>query len=360
MVTVDFVKFYKDSKNTKFAENILVKGLNKIKYLYEYHTIDAKIKYIALQDFSFSMNERRIKNGYSIGGVLTWETSGENLIPIDMLPNCCGTLLVRLYDEIDKKKIINKVNKLILSSTSLKGIKIQWDIGRKNHFFNIYKDGEENYYALLHCSLPEVKNDNPLGFGLYYYQSEELKKISNELNTPYGKIIFIKPEKNNFFISKIKQYTEISRLKRELFISNIFDKYEIISNETHFGFENLNMILMGAFSIKRNTVVPLMVAPLKDAFLVSPQNQISLFEGKNYYLVPHGTGHNLKNFGKIDYDHSSNFFYCTTRKGHLFITNDIKEISNDFQNFNYKNIIKDPNNFRIIKKISPVLEFKIL
>lgn len=102
-----------------------------------------------------------------------------------------------LVGGIDKvphpKELITDLYKLENKETYIKNLKINWDINKGNHFIDVFlvkrvKEGYElpKYAVILHSGLPELKADNQFGFGLYWNESETLKKMCQTVNTPFG------------------------------------------------------------------------------------------------------------------------------------------------------------------------------
>ena len=116
MIEIKFIKHHVDTRATDFTKCRTIRALNKVKSLLDaLGDWDSEVAFASLPDFSFSLNQERFKFGLGIGGILKWGAGNVPMIPLQIMPNCCGTMCVRLKSKIQNSEIITSVMSTINS-----------------------------------------------------------------------------------------------------------------------------------------------------------------------------------------------------------------------------------------------------
>lgn len=232
---------------------IWVYGIAKIHFLQEKLGLKADATFISTPDATITRNAERWNNGFGYGGKIEWGNGTLELMILDLLPNACGMLVGGLEELPQIETLIDKVSTISVKSSDIKvnGIKVVWDFGRGNHFIDVFKVrdimGMENflpYIFIIHGAGDELRDDNPKGYGLYYYRSKRLENIAKKIDTPFGKIRFLTGKEASDYYEKYKFVDDFSKRRRIEFAKRLFGDFKIISNETHQGLADINTMLL--------------------------------------------------------------------------------------------------------------------
>ncbi|NCO24429.1 MAG: hypothetical protein GW897_04890 [bacterium] len=255
----------------------MVYGIAKIHFLQEKLGLKADATFISTPDATITRNAERWNNGFGYGGKIEWGNGTLELMILDLLPNACGMLVGGLEELPQIETLIDKVSTISVKSSDIKvnGIKVVWDFGRGNHFIDVFKVrdimGMENflpYIFIIHGAGDELRDDNPKGYGLYYYRSKRLENIAKKIDTPFGKIRFLTGKEASDYYEKYKFVDDFSKRRRIEFAKRLFGDFKIISNETHQGLADINTMLLGCHLIKDNQILPIALRGDLPAYLV--------------------------------------------------------------------------------------------
>lgn len=244
--------------------------------------------FFAMPDFSPSLNPSRIHAGLPVGGVLGW--ANEAVVPTALPANGCGMLVARLPSVVTAEELLRRVTSLMADSPSIGDQPLIWDAGRKNHFLNLYRGTYGDSYCILHCSLPEFKN-----------------QISAELTPtviqgPRGAIECFVGKEADRYRALAGTIEELSITKRERICRRIFPAGEILSNQNHVRMIAPNAAAIGCYVGASSTAnMPLTVAPGHEAYLTGTKSVIDTPVG-NFFVQPHGTGNSMSRPGEVVYD----------------------------------------------------------
>lgn len=242
----------------------MVYGIAKIHFLQEKLGLKADATFISTPDATITRNAERWNNGFGYGGKIEWGDGTLELMILDLLPNACGMLVGGLEELPQIETLIDKVSTISVKSSDIKvnGIKVVWDFGKGNHFIDVFKVrdimGMENflpYMFIIHGAGDELRNDNPKGYGLYYYRSKRLENIAEKIDTPFGKIRFLTGKEASDYYEQYKFVDDFSKSRRIEFAKRLFGDFKIISNETHQGLADINTMLLGCHLIKDNKIL---------------------------------------------------------------------------------------------------------
>jgi hypothetical protein len=242
----------------------MVYGIAKIHFLQEKLGLKADATFISTPDATITRNAERWNNGFGYGGKIEWGNGTLELMILDLLPNACGMLVGGLAELPQIETLIDKVSTISVKSSDIKvnGIKVVWDFGKGNHFIDVFKVrdimGMENflpYIFIIHGAGDELRDDNPKGYGLYYYRSKRLENIAKKIDTPFGKIRFLTGKEASDYYEQYKFVDDFSKRRRIEFAKRLFGDFKIISNETHQGLADINTMLLGCHLIKDNKIL---------------------------------------------------------------------------------------------------------
>ena len=255
----------------------MVYGIAKIHFLQEKLGLKADATFISTPDATITRNAERWNNGFGYGGKIEWGNEALELMILDLLPNACGMLVGGLEELPQIEILIDKVSTISVKSSDIKvnGIKVVWDFGKGNHFIDVFKVrdimGMENflpYIFIIHGAGDELRDDNPKGYGLYYYRSKRLENIAKKIDTPFGKIRFLTGKEASDYYEQYKFVDDFSKRRRIEFAKRLFGDFKIISNETHQGLADINTMLLGCHLIKDNQILPIALRGDLPAYLV--------------------------------------------------------------------------------------------
>ena len=151
----------RDLASTLSYQNMMY-GLGKI-----LHVLDNCICVFG-PDATITRNIRRWQNGFGYGAVIRWFEEG--IMFPEIMPNACGMIVIKLDELPEKKDLFEAVSYIEDNVITLDGIELKPDFGHGNHFLEFYSSLElspelgslmpsDSYYAILHCSAPEKKDD---------------------------------------------------------------------------------------------------------------------------------------------------------------------------------------------------------
>lgn len=255
----------------------MVYGIAKIHFLQEKFGLKADATFISTPDATITRNAERWNNGFGYGGKIEWGDGTLELMILDLLPNACGMLVGGLEELPQIETLIDKVSTISVKSSDIKvnGIKVVWDFGTGNHFIDVFKVrdimGMENflpYIFIIHGAGDELRDNNPKGYGLYYYRSKRLENMAEKIDTPFGKIRFLTGKEASDYYEQYKFVDDFSKSRRIEFAKRLFGDFKIISNETHQGLADINTMLLGCHLIKDNQILPITLRGDLPAYLV--------------------------------------------------------------------------------------------
>lgn len=233
----------------------------------------------AMPDFSPSLNEDRVRRGFPVGGVLNWGDGTDIFTPVGTGINGCGMLVASFASEITPGVLLQRLHSARSDrGLQIDGTKIQWDLGRKNHFLNLYRSEAGESLAILHCSAPELK------------ALEHCLPVTR-VDTPSGPLEIYDGTAAQSYEGLVERRRSFAIAKREFLARMILgEDIAIIYNDSHMTLAGRNCAALGCyFSPAPLSRVPLLVAPGEAAYLVSSANATLLPFGWRY-LLPHGTG----------------------------------------------------------------------
>lgn len=285
-----------DTLATRFAYEHLERYLRSVMGMPDVDKFLTAIWFHRLPDFSPSLNDTRLAIGLPVGGLLGWNASCD-FVPPGVPANGCGMAVARVSRSAGPHQVIDALKRVAQAGLQVRDYEIQWDAGRKNHFLSVYSDKTGKRYAILHCSFPEGK-----------LAEDSFFPCENPADVTRRKPLF--EEAARSFRAHATELQTLGIQKRQLLLESIFGEVEIVSNRSHVGFVDGQVVVMGCYAA--TTPIdnsPLTVAPRKNAFLVSTRSPTDLPCGP-LYIQPHGTGNASSLSGTLSYFPNSGLFEC--------------------------------------------------
>lgn len=317
------------------------------------------VHFYAMADFSTSLNVFRARMGYPIGGILTWGDGTVPVIPAGIGPNHCGILVAEIGKLPDEQDLQGRMSRLQEHMPKIDGTLLQWDLGRKNHFLNIYRSDSGRLLVIMHCSLPEARADNPWGFGHGLTESPILQGMTTRVATRVGTGEFFVGDEALRVRDQNALYESLARRKREVLCNALFDDAVVLSNVSHMRMLDLNAIQLGcnaAFHPLRH--VPLMVGPGRDAYLVDMADPVTVC-GRSVFLAPHGTGARATVPGDVGFDPDS-CRHVVRHEGRQQYFDRLEEIFGDYNDDRHALAQVAQSGHHLQETLSPVIETKLM
>lgn len=220
----------------------MVYGLGKMLYV-----LDSDVFCVFGPDATITRNKDRWTSGFGYGCVIKWFDKG--IIFPEMRPNGCGMALAKLEKLPKKRELFEGLAKLNEEGLEVQGFEIKPDFGKGNHFFEIYKALEvspevkgtmsSRYYAILHCSSPERRDE-------IYGKVHEGEWIE----TPLGKISVLVDSAAKEYLRIWEDYDSFCEKRREAIIKEVLGDCEIILDKCHQGLFGMNEIRLGCYNTR--------------------------------------------------------------------------------------------------------------
>ena len=311
--------FSVDDPAAMLARLDLARGVAGLHWVQETLGIGPDASFVSAAHFTVFRRARTRAAGFAYGGRMQW--SGD-IVPLKLKPNACGVLVAGLPYRPDQGKLRRGYGELVRETVCLEGVPLEWDLGRGNHFLNIYKVGSPEltngfeYLAMLHTSGREVLGENPLGPGLYPDLSPSLAARARKMKTPWGGMPCLLGDDARAYHEYYRLVDNFAKRRRSLLVGLLFDRAEVLFNETHLGYEGPGNFLSGCYgypdSARARPWYPLTLGPERTAWLIRPLQvyrpelwtasglgeRAELF-GLSHRLaaaniLPHGGGYRLK------------------------------------------------------------------
>ena len=300
-------------------------GLSKLHWLQKELGMEPNASFISGPDETISRNRVRWQSGFGYGGKITWGNGKDKIMVLNVMVNACGMLLGGLEEKPDIPTIIKNLRALHDEETYIDDIKIQWDLGKSNHFVDIFKveaTAEErlpDYAFVIHAGAPEIKGDNERGMGLYFRKSKILQDKYIELKTPFDSIYYLDGDDAREYWDWFQFAKEFSKKRREYAAAKLFKDYIPISSTMHQTLLNMNEILLGSHDVSEDSkCFPVTLRADRPAFIMCPKPNLSdkAIEHLNFTvraeelgmvnrlktanILPHGGGYTFPFLASVD------------------------------------------------------------
>jgi len=291
-------------------------GLAKIHLAQEALGLAPDAIFVTAPDLTVTRNHNRWRSGFGYGGRLTWGDGQQELIILDLKPNCCGMLVGGLNQVPARDILLQRVLALQAEELVIDGMPIKWDFGQSNHFITLFRvtpldDSPLLPYAfVVHGSGSELRGETSWGDGLYWDRSEPLRRKAEVLETPFGPLHLVTGQAAREYYAFFQRADDFARRRRLLIATRLFDEVTPYNNDAHQGLVSMNDMMLGAYRVGGAEVVfPLTLQAHLPAYLVRGRPNLSdvvierlgwgkrarrlgLYERlKSANVVPHGGGY---------------------------------------------------------------------
>lgn len=257
-------------------------GLAKIHWVQEQLGRPANATFVSAPDLTVTRNTNRWRSGFGYGGSLTWGDGSLDLMILDLKPNACGMMVGGLEYLPDKLELLERVHELTHEPVEIDGITIRWDLGKSNHFidlFHVEALADVNlprYVFIMHFAGSELRGDSPHGPGLYWDYSSKLQTRMEAHETPYGPLRVLTGD-DAYAYFEFYRYVDAFVQKRRLYAADrIFDDYTLINNDAHQGLTHANQILLGCYRFAdTERIYPIGLRPDLPAYLMRGRPNLS-------------------------------------------------------------------------------------
>jgi hypothetical protein len=258
-------------------------GLAKIHLAQEALGLRPSAIFIAAPDLSVTRNSARWQSGFGYGGRLIWGDGDDALVILDLKPNCCGMLVGGLGLLPDRDTLLRRAQALRSVELSINGVPVEWDFGKSNHFITLFRttpliESEFLPYAfVIHGSGSELRGETAWGHGLYWDQSESLRREAEALETPFGPLRILTDQRAMDYYDFFQWVDAFSRQRRLLITRRLFNGATVYSNETHQGLLNMNEMALGIYAVQgdEEAIFPLTLQAHLPAYLVRSRPNLS-------------------------------------------------------------------------------------
>ncbi len=297
-------------------------GLAKIHWVQAELGRAADALFLGGPDMTVTRNLPRWEMGFAYGGKVDWRGEGEPLVVLQVKPNVCGMLVAGMSEVPDAAVLRGRVTDLRQNPGHVEGIKLEFDLDRSNHFVNVYTapgDGAlPPFIAVLHGAAPELRDDNPYGWGLYWDRSAALRRAARHFATPWGPLDVLVGEAAQIYYRTHRQAERFAAVRRVHLAERLFGPVQVISNDFHQGLTSPGEMYLGCHPVLNPAeLLPFMVRRDEPAYLLRGRQRIGkevlertglleraqslgaadrLAEAR---LLPHGSGYAVVGPGEV-------------------------------------------------------------
>lgn len=270
-------------------------GLAKIHRAQEAMGVAPDATFVGAPDATITRNERRWSQGFGYGGMYAW--SGEFAV-LDIKPNACGMIVGALDSLPELSDVRARLHELDRNPLTLDGIALDNDLTEANHFVDVFRVSDEpgyeaapgaaRYVFIMHSSGHEHRERSPLGPGLYWDKSAELRALARVVDTPWGSLRILTGEKARAWYEFYHKVQDFNHRRRAHLADFLFGGHQVLVNATHQGMvRGFNRANIGCYTFASPTpdnrdnlansgngelpLFPLTLSPTLPAFLVRPR-----------------------------------------------------------------------------------------
>ncbi len=232
--------------------------------------------FVGSPDLTIPRNRHKWQWGMAIGGKLRWGDGSQPLIFLDPQINTSTALVATIDTMPDLATILDRIDQIRTHRTEIDGIELEWDLGRDNHFLNLYRvtSATENlaseWVVIVHGGEGEVKKPSRLGWGLDFQQSQPLRERMQVIETRFGPTRVLTGQVAADYYAEYLRARAYGQQKRRVIAEDLFPGCQVISNELHHGYQNINTAVIGAygFGSDLDTIYPITLRSDLPTYLV--------------------------------------------------------------------------------------------
>lgn len=241
-----------DDSAARLCAANMVFGLAKTNHVLQELGYPPDATFIASPDMTITRNTARWQAGFGYGGKVLWGDGDRSVLILDVKPNGCGMLVGGLHKLPDIQTVVEKLERLKAQRIKIRGIEVQWDFARGNHFIDLcsLSPAMPNtdlppYAFVMHGSCPELIAETSLGPGAYWDKSDSLRRQAQVFQTPWGDLHVLVDEAAQGFVDFWQMADEFAKERRRVAAEFCFGDFDLIANTTHQGMQGRNCVLLG-------------------------------------------------------------------------------------------------------------------
>ncbi len=306
-------------------------GLAKMHYVQAQFGDPPDAAFIATPDVTVTRNEARWHAGIGYGGKITWGHGDRPYAFLDVKPNCCGMLVGGLHDLPALADVARRLDAMLGDHAELEGVAIDWDIGVGNHFVDVLAVEPVDPLAdlppwcfVLHFSGSELRAENPLGMGLYWDSSAELRRRMQVFETPWGPCRVLQGEDAREWWEFFRRADDFIKRRRLMAAERLFGEFEVLANLHHQGLLGPNSVVLGCQDTSTGGIVPVMLRESTPGYLFRARPNLTddiidvlawrdradrlgvLDHLREANVIPHGAGYMLPGISHLAQVHEFN------------------------------------------------------
>lgn len=229
----------------KLCEAVVPYGIAKIHYVQERLGLPPDATLIGAPDATVTRNRTRWRQGFGYGGVTAW--TGDFVV-LDIKSNACGMLVGALPGDSPPpaEEVRAVARRLQKEGLEMDGVPLDFDLQESNHFVDLFEVVPSalfnepppfgaRYFFIMHSSGHEHRGPSSFGPGLYFDESEELRRAARRWETPWGSLSILAGDDARAWYDYYLRIQNFSHLRRETFARALFGEFRVVCNETHQG-----------------------------------------------------------------------------------------------------------------------------
>jgi hypothetical protein len=171
------------------------------------------------------------------------------------------------------------------AALKLDDVVLQYDLGDSNHFVDGLEleqvlDEQEvdlpQHLFVIHSSGHEHRPSSPLGPGLYYDESQQLRDLATTVETPWGSLSVLQGEEADRYHRFCFAVQDFNKRRRGLYGELLFGPHREICNVTHQGIRAPGVFHLGSYWFDEpKGLFPLTLGPDQPVYLLRPRPNFS-------------------------------------------------------------------------------------
>lgn len=240
--------------------------------------LDFELDAFLLDDFAITLNETRFGANLAVG--MTLVTAGEPIYILESMVNCCG-IVVAEVDELDIDSIVDRINNLDFAGA---------DLGKKNHFLNVYRGSDGKHLAVAHTSFAEVKTGTQDVPGLYPRTGSFFNRIGQRYGGNHGSYTILTGESALEYEQAVAHWDEYSCRRREALVLELFAGGRIVFSKSHVNVPKSGVTVLGGYHSNNADEFLLLTEGPGEPARVYQMSDFDFVDAVDGYLTPHGSG----------------------------------------------------------------------
>ncbi|MGC9320541.1 MAG: hypothetical protein ACP5KN_21080, partial [Armatimonadota bacterium] len=177
---------------------------------------------------------------------------------------------------------------------------------------------------VLHFSGAELRGENPLGMGLYWDASPQLRRRMRVFDTPWGPCRTLLGDDAREYWEFFQRAERFARQRRLMAAERLFGEFEVITNLHHQGLVDQNAVVLGCQDTSGGGLVPVMLRENTPGYLFHSLPNLAdevidvlgwrqraeghdvLHRLRSANVMPHGAGYMLPGVARVTEVHEMN------------------------------------------------------